>query len=890
MDRFLGEARIGFDMSHPRILKVNGISSPDRKPPYFVMEYLEGKTLLEMLKGEPLPIETTLTIISGVLEGLIYAHEHPKKVIHRDLKPENIMFKKKDDYSSAVITDFGVAKVHSGTRNQTITATGFKSFFGTPEYMSPEQCSCGDIDVKTDIYSTGIVLFQLLTGKVPFTSDNDSAIFECHKNEKIPSPRAKNPAIPEWLEKTLLRALEKKAAERFESARTFLEALVNREYTSGSTLGKTSRERKTIDPSKDERRGDIAAHPCVPGPWTWDDSATGRVSFTYGSGADFPVRGVLFMSSSQIRLTPTRDPGAWGSSFIIAPVYRKSDGSPTPFMSLTHVSCALDGDDLVVGFSGTCEGLTMIGTLRLFPPGEGRLEASVSLEVAGNPTMGLSDGVEGSSFEAAQIVSMHVDDSRWDCYSAIVGTEEGGREFPIANLGTWLFPPSLGLTATRFGLRGGFNSWKPNAPTCLIEFQSSLKILGYGTASGNVNDDNLGIKACSGEVMHSYSFRITSSVEEPPPQLASLSATIESGQVKLEWTAVPGATSYNVYCAKGTAIAGEIPVMTVATTMVRVKELAALRRYAFTVAAVFPNGVSAKSSPVTVRMPRRLHGICFGPFIGEEKPWEGISEANLRTRIGLIAPYFDWIRFFGCDDSLAKGVSIAKELGLKIMAGTFLNGSPGDARQIENLVSSAKAGFVDAAVAGNELLSSGNLSVEKIQEYLVSIGSRLPASIPVFVTEGIHELMNERFKGFVGSLKQIGLNVHSFLEGKSIEDGWRFLEETLAAFPPPLPGATLIVSETGWPSQGVAKGAAVPSPENTLAHLKALTAFSEERARRGCAVSIFWFAAFDERWKMQDGAGINQPGVSYEGFWGLWNENLKFKTPEIEDFFRGNEK
>ncbi|MFZ2960950.1 MAG: inactive serine/threonine-protein kinase VRK3 [Candidatus Ozemobacteraceae bacterium] len=88
LDRFLGEARIGFDMSHPRILKVFNISPPDRKPPYFVMEFLEGKTLREMLIGDPLPIERTLTVISGVLEGLIYAHEFQKKVIHRDLKPD----------------------------------------------------------------------------------------------------------------------------------------------------------------------------------------------------------------------------------------------------------------------------------------------------------------------------------------------------------------------------------------------------------------------------------------------------------------------------------------------------------------------------------------------------------------------------------------------------------------------------------------------------------------------------------------------------------------------------------------------------------------------------------------------------------------------------------
>ncbi|MFZ2960956.1 MAG: SUMF1/EgtB/PvdO family nonheme iron enzyme [Candidatus Ozemobacteraceae bacterium] len=228
LDRFFGEAGIGFDMNHSRILKVHGISSPDRRPPYFVMEYLEGKSLREILTCGLLPIEKALTIISGVLEGLIYAHEHPKMVIHRNLKPENIMFKKKDDFSSVVITDFGVAKVHSETRNYTVTPTGFKSSLGTPAYMSPEQCSCGNIDARTDLYSTGIVLFQLLTGNVPFASNEDSVIFECHKNKQIPSPRAINPTIPEWLEKTIRRALEKSPSDRFQSAREFLKALMDR--------------------------------------------------------------------------------------------------------------------------------------------------------------------------------------------------------------------------------------------------------------------------------------------------------------------------------------------------------------------------------------------------------------------------------------------------------------------------------------------------------------------------------------------------------------------------------------------------------------------------------------------------------------------------------------
>ncbi|MFZ2955886.1 MAG: glycosyl hydrolase family 17 protein [Candidatus Ozemobacteraceae bacterium] len=645
----------------------------------------------------------------------------------------------------------------------------------------------------------------------------------------------------------------------------------------------------------DERGGRATAsigllvRPWIAGGWAWDDSAIDRISFTYGSGADFPVRGVLYKTDSHFRLTPTRDMGAWGSSFIIAPSYRKPDGSSTQFMPLTNVSCAIDGNDLIVGFSGACEGLTATGILRIFPPGENRLEASVSLEVAGDPAMGLNGGVEGSGFQVARIESMHVDDSQWDCSSAIVGGGDGGREFPIATLGTWLFPPSLGLTATRFGLRGGFSQWKPNAPTSLIELQSPLKILGYAKVTSDVNDDHVGIEACSGEVMHSYSFRIISSAEGPPAQLATVSATIESGQVKLAWTTVPGAASYNVYFATGTSITEDAAVMTVATTTVLVKRLAERWRYAFAVAAVLPTGVSAKSSPVIVRMPRRLHGICFGPFIREETPWGGISEPDLRTRINLIAPYYEWIRFYGCDDSLAKGVPIARELGLKIMVGTYLDGSASDVGQIGNLVSAANAGFVDAAVVGNELLSSGKLSIEKIQEYLASIKSQLPASVPVFLTEDIHLLTDERFRGFVGSLKQIGVNAYSFQEGKPIGDGVRFLEETLATFPTTLSDATVIVSETGWPSQGIAKSAAVPSPENALAYLKALVAFSEERARRGCAVSIFWFAAFDERWKMRDGAGNIMPDVSYEGFWGLWDENLRFKTQEIEEFFRGSE-
>jgi serine/threonine protein kinase len=201
--RFRREARAIARLNHPNILPVYD-SGQEGELSYLVMRYVEGGTLQEML-GKPMPLERVVEIITQVGGALEYAHQ--EGIIHRDVKPSNVLM---DKGEWAFLSDFGLAKMVETSVQ--LTKTGA---LGTPAYMAPELGKGEPADERSDIYSLGIVLYEMLTGRVPFKAPTPMAVVLEHISTPLPVPRTINPDIPEAVEQVLLKALAKDPADRF---------------------------------------------------------------------------------------------------------------------------------------------------------------------------------------------------------------------------------------------------------------------------------------------------------------------------------------------------------------------------------------------------------------------------------------------------------------------------------------------------------------------------------------------------------------------------------------------------------------------------------------------------------------------------------------------------
>jgi len=216
--RFQREAKAIAALRHPNIVQIYDIDTDDENY-YMVMEFIDGGTLKDRLiqaKG-PLAIEEMAHIFREVASALDYAHR--KGVLHRDIKPANVLL---DESGRVVLTDFGIARIVSETQ---FTVTG--TLVGTPAYMSPEQGKGMSIASPSDIYSLGIILYEMVTGKVPFDADTPLAVIHKHINEPLPSPRTIRDDIPQVLEAVIVKALAKEAEDRYQSAAEMIDAAEN---------------------------------------------------------------------------------------------------------------------------------------------------------------------------------------------------------------------------------------------------------------------------------------------------------------------------------------------------------------------------------------------------------------------------------------------------------------------------------------------------------------------------------------------------------------------------------------------------------------------------------------------------------------------------------------
>ena len=224
--RFYTEARAASRLNHPNSVSIIDFGRTDDGILYLVMEFLQGKDLARLMREDgPLPVARICALVSAVLDAL--GEAHALGVVHRDLKPENVIIERLRAGGDLVkVVDFGLAKLLSGAQTQpSITLPGLVC--GTPDYMSPEQGRGEDVDERGDVYSAGVLLFELLTERLPFMADTPTNVVLRHIQDPVPDPREVAPQrnLPESIVEVVMRALAKSPAARYQKAEEMADAL-----------------------------------------------------------------------------------------------------------------------------------------------------------------------------------------------------------------------------------------------------------------------------------------------------------------------------------------------------------------------------------------------------------------------------------------------------------------------------------------------------------------------------------------------------------------------------------------------------------------------------------------------------------------------------------------
>jgi hypothetical protein len=219
--RFLQEARVMARTSHPNLVQVHDLEQIGDAN-YIVLEFVRGKSLRDLVNQGPIPLPQTFAVMHGVLQALDYAHRHA--IVHRDMKPENVLL---SDEGNVKVADFGIARLTDDSGDGS-TATKTGTTVGTPQYMSPEQVASSKVDGRSDLYSAGIVFYELVVGQPPFiASEADGPFTLMAKHVQAPPkpPSVHRPGLDLRLEEVILKSLSKRPEERYQTGQEFDEAV-----------------------------------------------------------------------------------------------------------------------------------------------------------------------------------------------------------------------------------------------------------------------------------------------------------------------------------------------------------------------------------------------------------------------------------------------------------------------------------------------------------------------------------------------------------------------------------------------------------------------------------------------------------------------------------------
>jgi serine/threonine-protein kinase len=257
-ERFLREAQAAGALQHPNIVAVHDIGQdPACGRPYIVMEYVPGEDLKKVIRAEaPLPPWRAIRITMQIASALDYAHG--RGIVHRDIKPANALI---GETGQVKIADFGVARVPDSELTQT------DQFVGSPGFISPEQLQGGAVDGRSDLFSLGVILYLLLTGRSPFQGDSPSEVLYRISNQPAQPPRQMLPRLPAEFDAILEKALSKDPNQRYQTGRQFMEALIALETSGVVTAVKAAADPEKESSPEHDAAGGAARPPRPPSPW-----------------------------------------------------------------------------------------------------------------------------------------------------------------------------------------------------------------------------------------------------------------------------------------------------------------------------------------------------------------------------------------------------------------------------------------------------------------------------------------------------------------------------------------------------------------------------------------------------------------------------------------------
>jgi exo-beta-1,3-glucanase (GH17 family) len=258
-----------------------------------------------------------------------------------------------------------------------------------------------------------------------------------------------------------------------------------------------------------------------------------------------------------------------------------------------------------------------------------------------------------------------------------------------------------------------------------------------------------------------------------------------------------------------------------------------------------------------------MHGLCFSPYEEGQEPGNPISETQIRRKLELILPYTKWIRTFSCTEGNEQIPVIAKEYGLKTLVGAWLgDDSEVNEAEIQGLIQLSKSGYVDVAAVGNEVMYRGDLEEEALIDFIHRVKKAIPRT-PVGYVDAYYEF-SDRPK-ITEACDVILANCYPYWEGCSLEYSLVYMKQMYQQALTAGQGKKVIITETGWPSQGASLEGAHPSFDNALKYFINAQTWSKQDG-----IEMFYFSAFDESWKVDAEGDVG-------AFWGLWDKDEKLK-------------
>ncbi|WP_421811290.1 glycosyl hydrolase family 17 protein [Flagellimonas sp.] len=259
-----------------------------------------------------------------------------------------------------------------------------------------------------------------------------------------------------------------------------------------------------------------------------------------------------------------------------------------------------------------------------------------------------------------------------------------------------------------------------------------------------------------------------------------------------------------------------------------------------------------------------MHGLCFSIYEDGQSPGDVISKEQVKRRMQIIRPYTQWVRSFSCIEGNEHVPVVAKELGIKTLVGAWL-GSDMDLnkKEIDGLIKLAKEGYVDIAAVGNEVMYRGDLTEEQLLEYIHTVKEAIP-EITVGYVDAYYEFSHR--PKITEACDVILSNCYPYWEGCPIEYSLNHMQQMYGQAQDAAQGKKVIITETGWPSQGEGLKGARPSAENAMKYFIDTQAWCQKNS-----IEVFYFSSFDEAWKIGDEGDVG-------AYWGLWDKDgvLKF--------------